>query len=322
MLKELKFLQGAAAKKDFIPELKHFVIENGIARTFNGIVAMSGPIPFDIDCKPRADTLVKAIANCKETVSLHMTPAGKLAVRSGPFKAFIECVHEETPHVYPEGDRVDLGGMGGALLNAFQLLEPFCSTDASRPWTTGILLRGQSAYATNNVTLVEYWLGVTFPKTVNIPRACIAEILRVDEPCIGLQIADKSITFYFDDGRWIKSALLSTEWPDLSPILKIPEGGEIEIPEDFYEGLSVLKPFADKHGRIFIKGGIMSTVPTHLDQEGASFEIPEFQHEGIYRLEMLQNLKDVITTIDFSKYPAPCPFFGPKLRGAIVGMRP
>ena len=105
MLTELKFVQGAVAKKDFIPSLTHFIIEDGTVRGYNGMLALCSPLPFDIACKPKADSLVKAIANCAETVQLSLTPAGRLSIKSGKFKAFIDCIPDETtPHVQPEGE--------------------------------------------------------------------------------------------------------------------------------------------------------------------------------------------------------------------------
>ena len=171
MLKELKFVMGAISRKDLVPAMKHFAIEGGRVRAYNGVLALSSPIPFNIDCYPKADTLIKAIANCDETVTMSLTPGGKLSVKSGIFKALIACVDKSEVHLEPEGERVECDG--AALLQGFKVVEPFVGDDASRPWANGILLRGQSAFATNNVTLVEYWLGVTLPETVNIPHAAI-----------------------------------------------------------------------------------------------------------------------------------------------------
>ena len=92
MLKELKFVQGAVAKKDYLPALTHFVIDKGMVRGYNGSIALCSPVPFNISCKPRADKMVQAIRNCNETIALAMTPAGKLSIKSGSFKAFVECI--------------------------------------------------------------------------------------------------------------------------------------------------------------------------------------------------------------------------------------
>lgn len=316
MLKELKFVQGAIAKKDFLPAMTHFAIEGGTVRAYNGTLALCSPLPFDIDCKPKAGPLVQAISNCTDTVTLSMTPAGKLRIQSGKFRAFVDCVEGETPHVSPEGEQVEIDGE--AMLKAMKQIIPFVGDDASRPWTNGVLLRGQSAFATNNVCLVEYWLGVQMPCTVNLPRVAVKEMLRINEAPTHAQVTKNSISFHYTDGRWVRSQLLSSEWPNLAKVLDKP-ANPIPINERIFEGLDTIKPFADKMGRVFIQG---DTLLTHLDGDaGASFEVTGLNCEGVYQIEMLKLLQGAANTADFSAYPAPCLFYGDKLRGAIIGMR-
>lgn len=316
MLSELKFVQGAVAKKELIPTLTHFRIEGGTVRSFNGTLALCSPINLDIDCTPKAEPFVKAIQNCKETVTMSMTPAGRLSIKSGSFKAFIECVEEETPHVMPDGKEFDIDG--DALMKALKTISPFIGDDASRPWSNGVLLKGESAFATNNVSVIEYWVGSTFPIVCNVPKAAIREMLRINEPPQRAQVNDHSISFHYSDGRWIRTSLLDIAWPDLGKILDVPCNATA-IDERIYEALDTIKPFVDKLERVYIHGGSIAT--TLIDGEGASFDVPDFPHEGVYQLRILNLLKGVATSIDFTSYPKPCIFYGERLRGAIIGMR-
>lgn len=316
MLAALKFVQGSVAKKDFIPALTHFCIENGRVRGYNGSIALCTPIPFDIACNPKADPLIRAIANCDDTVALNMTAAGRLSVKSGAFKALVDCVTGDTPHVEPEGEFIDMDG--AVLLDALRALEPFIGDDASRPWSNGVLFRGPSAFATNNVILVEYWTGANFPIDLNIPRAAIKEILRIGKAPIKVQITSNNITFHYDGEQWLRSQLFSTEWPDLRRVLD-GESKPTEIDDSIFKALAKLKPFCDKMGRVYIKNSVVST---HEDpSEGASYEIPAMAFNGVYNIEMLASLEGAVKLIDWSLYPSPCLFTGDRLRGAIVGMR-
>jgi DNA polymerase III sliding clamp (beta) subunit (PCNA family) len=316
MLTSLKFVQGAVAKKDFLPALTHFVIENGTVRGYNGMLALCSPIPFDIACKPKAESLVKAIANCNETVTLSLTPAGRLSVKSGKFKAFVDCVEGDTPHVMPEGEHVAIEGE--AMLRALKTVAPFIGDDASRPWSNGVLLLGQSAFATNNIVLVEYWTGATFPKPLNVPRAAIKEMLRINEAPQYAQMTDNAITFHYSGNRWIRTQLFETKWPDLTKVLN-RESNPTPIDPRLFEGLKTIRPFVDKMGRVLFKGG---RVCTHDEEtEGAGYEIDGFHHSGVYQIEMLNLLQGTATSVDWSCYPNPCMFFGDRIRGAIIGMR-
>lgn len=316
ILESLRFVQGSVAKKDFLPAMTHFVIENGTVRGYNGCIALCSPISFDIDCKPHAIELVHAVSHCDETIVMSMTDAGRLRLVAGNYKAFVKCVTEETPHVLPEGESVTLPGE--QMLHALKVIEPFIGEDASRPWSNGVLLRGQSAFATNNVCLIEVWLGAEFPRTVNVPHAAVKEILRIGEVPTHAQLAQNSITFHYSDKRWIRSQLFNTEWPDLHRILE-GESNPQPIDERLFLGLEKIRKRADAMNRVFIKGGVLSTVED--DGEGAQYTVPGLQCEGAYAIPMLELLKGVATRIDFTTYPKPCLFYGQSLRGAIIGMK-
>jgi DNA polymerase III sliding clamp (beta) subunit (PCNA family) len=316
MLAELKFVAGAVAKKEFVPALTHFCIENGTVRGYNGTLALCSPIPFDISCKPKAIPMVQAIRNCTETVTLSMTKAGRLSIKSGSFKTFIDCVETESNHVVPEGQMIDINGE--ALLTGLRAVAEFIGEDASRPWANGVLIKGQSIFATNNVVLVEYWTGVDFPLTINLPRMAVREILRIGEPPISAQADESSFSLHYENKKWIRSNLLTTDWPDLSKVLSQPSS-PLDIPGALFEGLETIKPFVDKMGRVTFVDGYLRT--SLVDGEGADYSVEGLHSEGSYNIEMLLLLKDAAKTIDFSLHPKPALFFGERLRGAIIGMR-
>lgn len=317
MLNELKFVMGAVSNKDFIPALTHFKIENSTVRSFNGTLALCCPIALDINCAPQAVPLIKAIQNCKEAVNLTLTASGKLSVKSGPFKALVNCVDFETPHALPEGEFFELDGE--SLLKGFKTLYPFIGDDASRPWSNGILLSGSFAFATNNVIAVQYWAASKFPLMCNLPRQAVKEIIRIGEAPISAQANENNITFHYSGNRWLRSQLLETKWPDIDKMLNV-ETNQVKLDQSIFEALANLKPFMDDFGRAFFKAGIIST---HADfSEGASFEVDSVDFEAIYNLEMFAKLATIAKTMDLTTYPGPAIFAGDNLRGAIMGMRP
>lgn len=318
MLDSLKFVKGAVARKDYVPALTFFRIKKGRVQGFNGSICLSSPIKLDIECNPKAITFIKAIETCKDTVELHLTPAQRLAVRSGPYTAYIECLPDdgEYSEIEPDGEEVEIDGE--KLLRCFQTLEPFISRDASRPWSRGILLRGGSAYATNNVILVEKWIGSGLPDA-NIPQEAVSEITRIGIPPSKLQGNASAVTFHFPDGRWLRSQLLTNEWPDVGRILNQPERRD-PIPTGFFQAITDLIPFEEPpYGCAFFFRDKIST--TRTEGSGASITIPgipEFK-EGGYNLRQLALLEPIVTHIHLS-FPEPTLFYGDELRGAISGM--
>lgn len=325
MLDALRFVASAVAKKDFVPELTHFKIKDGRVTGFNGVVGLSAPIGMDINTHPNATELLAAVRACNDTIALNMTPSGKLHVKSGKFKAFVNCLDKEEGYfVEPEGEDVELDP---SFLDGLKALSPMMGFDASRPWAMGVLLDGQSMLVTNNVMLGEYWVGTTFPRRVVLPAVAIEELLRIDEEPVRIQMTENSITFWFEEDRWLRSALVEAHlWPldQVKQLLdKVANAQQFwRIETELGEAAKTLKPFLEERTALFIDATGVSTSST----EGVGARI-DFEQEipidamQAYHQQTILLLCSVAVEIDWSTYPAPCPFRGPRLRGAIIGQR-
>lgn len=324
MLKELKFVQGAVGKKDFLPALTFYQIKDGIIRSYNGVITLSTPIAIDIDCIPKAVPFYKAISMCQtftedQVIAFSMTAANRLSIKSGKFKAFIDCVEEPAPITEPEGDMIEVDGE--LLLNALQKVFPFIGDDASRPWSTGVLFAENSIYATTNVMIIQYWLGVTLPIPSAVPREAIKEILRIGLAPTHLQFDSKTMTVHYGEDKWLKTTLIDLPWPDVEPILNVEAQTNYQLKDNdqFFAALDFLKPFLDGFGRVYFNNGVLST--SEVETLGAHYEVENFAFDGVYRYEHLKILQDVAHTIDFSQYPSRCPFYGDQCRGVLIGYR-
>lgn len=314
MIEALKFVQGAVARKDYVQALTHFSIAGGFIRGFNGMIALCSPIDLDLEITPKATQLVKAIQACRGTVQLNMTPAGKLAVKSGSYRAFVECTEEPYPAVEPDGVMYPLPI---PILPILKKLTPFVADDDSRRWARGILFRGQSAFATNNVVIVEYWIGEALPVEVCIPKPAIQELLRIGNEPSSMQVGDKSITFHYPDGRWLRTQMYSADWPDVQIVLD-RVSNQKPFPDGFFQALKDVEPFVNDHNHLHLLGTAISTVP--VLGSGASVEM-SICDIGVYNIEQLALLEGIADTIDFEMYPAPCLFYGDRVRGALAGMK-
>lgn len=322
MLDALRFVASAVAKKDFVPELTHFKINAGRVTGFNGQIGLSSPIDVDLDIRPQAVPLIAAIRACEGAISLNMTPAGRLAVRSEKFKAFILCLQDEaSTFVEPEGETVELGPNFMAGIKA---VAPVMGVDASRQWAMGIKLSKQSMVATNNVMLVEYWHGDSIPVDVVIPAAAVNELLRIDEAPQRVQVTDNSISFWFEGERWLRSQLLlGGSWPmdRLSEIMDGDEGKQLAIPAELGEQVEKLKPFLNELQTLYLTCEGVAT--SHEEGVGSSVavELPGIEDMQAYSYRQMLLLSEVAQTIDWTNYPRPCMFRADKMRGAIIGQR-
>ena len=316
MLDALKFVQGSVAKKELVEGLTSFLIRDGQVQGFNGVIALGSPIELDIDCKPEAGPMIKAISNCDETVQLTMMANGKLNIKSGPFRVAIRCIDKETPHVFPEGDLYEIDG--ARFVHGVKSVAPFVGSDASRPWACGILINNGSLFATNNVTIAEYWFGNQFPIDCIIPSVAIKEILRIKANPTHIQVSKNNVTFHYPEGRWLRTQLIDAEWPDIRRILNVQCNAH-PVDPGLFEGLHKIKPFAEDRPRVYIENGLART--HYDDAEGASFVLQDRSITGVYNIDILLLLENVVKTADFSLYPRPCAFFGENLRGVLIGER-
>src|SRR5690606_32660105 len=124
--------------------------------------------------------------------------------------------------------------MPEGILAVMRTLAPVMGIDASRPWSMGILFRGQGAYVTNSIVIVEHWLPVHFSRAINIPAMAVKEMLRIGIEPAAMQLEERAVTFHYPNGAWLRTALLSAEWPDLSRVLDHPCEAK-PFPVNFFE---------------------------------------------------------------------------------------
>lgn len=312
LLQALKFVAGAVAKSDYLPALQHVAIGGGFVVSFNGTVALCAPVTLDLAACPRADIFAKAIAACTEPAQLHLTEQG-LTVQSGALRVTVPCTHDTFPRVFPEGFAFPLGG---PLLPAFKALLPFVSTDTTKQWSNGILLRGSAAYATNNAILVEYWLGGThFQVELNIPLAAVRALVHTNEEPARLQLTEKSATFHFADGRWMRTQLHPTTWPQSLTSL-LSHTAATPLPEGFFAALAQLAGFAEDGDAHLSAEGIGTSTDSKL---GAHVALAGLTPGPRFSVQQLSKLAELATAIDFADYPQPCRFIGGNARGVILG---
>lgn len=317
ILEALKFVKGAVAKKDYEAALTHFQIKGGKVIGYNGAISLCSPIPIDLDVVPRAVPFVKAINACQDSVSLSVTATGRLSIRSGPFKSFVECMPlEEFPVIEPSGTYTPLTGID--FLSALKSVEEFIGKDASRPWARGVLFRGQSLYATNNIILIQYWMPVLFPVEINLPQEAVRELLRIGVAPNGMWLNNNTVTFDYGENCWLQSRLFPSDWPDVSRILD-RESTQVPMTDEFFKVLERLSPFVDKVEAIYLRPGVLTTA---LDEAVSTSEEMHIADDGCYNIFQVRALEGIAQTIDWTQYPAPCVFYGEGLRGALSGMRP
>jgi DNA polymerase III sliding clamp (beta) subunit (PCNA family) len=317
MIDNLKFVKGVVKKKKLTPILSHFRIAEQRITGSNGDLTLSAPFDSDIEAQPSAAKFVAAINACKGEVDVSLTPAGRLKLSSNSFKAFVDCSTGEFPNYFPEGE---VRPVEPGFLDVLQVLKPFIGKDATRPWCNGVLVEGNKLTVTNNIVCVQYKAELDYTTSrMNIPATLIAELLRINEQPLTYQYTERSITFHYEGERWVRSALLSVEWPDIDRLIaKAPCDDMQPLTEDMFADAGELLPFADESRRLFMSPRFLGT---HADpEEGARILKDRDIAPSILNIDEFIKLENIVHEIDLTPWPRASFFTGKNLCGVIIGM--
>jgi hypothetical protein len=317
MIDALQFVRGVVSKEiKSNPALNHFRIEGGRITGANETFAISAPIATDITATPKGPDFARAVEKCKGTINLFMD-SGKLVVKSGRITVRIDCTDTPFPTVQPEGMSFWLAP---DFVEYVKLLLPFINKDNAKPAFRGLLLENRSLTGSDNITLIQAYMGEEYvpPLGCVIPEPTLRELVRIKEKPKYATVSNRSITFCYDDGKWLCSRLMPNDWPDLNKFFTTAQEMQ-PITDDFWEGIDTLKDFTDDKDSILFEEGAMRTAPVGT-KAGASIEGDYPAKRGAVSAKFIVRLKGLATQLSFSSYPAPMQFTGERIRGVIAGM--
>jgi DNA polymerase III sliding clamp (beta) subunit (PCNA family) len=317
MLEILKFVKAAVGDDE--PLYRHFFqIRGGRITATNGRMAIQAPIPLDLDCCPHAGQFIKAIAACDDMISLSYE-AGRLLVRSGRLKIPVALCDPATfPDIRPEGQ---IHPIPAPLLPIFRRLLPFVSTDDARPWYKAIKFVNQSAYATNNISVVEHYIPVNFPVIATIPADAIRELVRMNLEPHSIQAEPHKVTFHLPGGAWVACMVTAERWADFERFFSEDDFKgpwmEGETLQALLADVGQISKFTDDYKRVRFRPGKLETV--HADAPGTVLECPQSPGSGCFNTIQLAALEGV-EKVGWAAYPRPVPFRGPGFRGIMAGL--
>jgi len=311
MLEAVRFI-SIAQRNEGTAYQTHCALYDGFLISFDGIISAGCKVESTLQCCPHTLKLLAALAHCGEEVNITLD-AFKLAVKSGRFRALVPCV-EFSDLIYTTPDE-PVAPLNDSLLRAFNLVAPLATEGAQTVYQAAILLNGGSVIGSNGAVLFEVWHGIDMPPGIVLPKAAIAAVLKAGKPLSKFGFSDRSFTFHFEDGSWIKSQLYDEEYPDVSEIIDKPVN-PWPIPDHFYEAVEAVAGFSENDSVYFRDRAFWS----HADASAAtSFEIEGLPTGPIFAGKYLKMLQGVAERIDFQTYPSMAYFFGENVRGVVMG---
>ena len=318
MIEAIKTVKNALQKNGDLPELIHFYIKDGHILAYNGVTAISAPIDVKFNAAPAGQLFFKAIAKCNNDDFTMKKVSDHILITSGKLKVKVPCIPDSDLATLPT---LDTGGVvldlpnGYPLLDILETMTQFVSDDKSKPFANGIMFKGYSCFATDNIVLAEYYSGVFFPKTMNLPAEAIREILRIGKSPVEIIATESTVRFVFDDGSWVMSKLIVHPFPEMENLLnKFDYSNNSELDQCVFDDVLKISDFTDDLN-------VITFEDNEIKSRDAIIETKQKGMTGRYSAKRFLQLKGVARYMNFNNYPNPATFTnGKNVRGVIVGM--
>lgn len=301
-----------------VDRFRHILFDEGVVRAFNGIVYFESP--SDLEKEENF-----AVNEDRFATALSVTEGEGLSVRS--LKEFLVFKREKLTvrvrkvasdsvfHARMVRPSKEARKPAGNLLTALQAVAPFVSSDASRPWSVSVLLRGGYAWSTNNLSIVRSKLDENL--NARIPGAAIPILCNL--PSIDWISVDEKQMIFFGCGRSILACpSTSGDWPDVAKFFEtFPKKALPELDDDLLAATKTVEKFADR---------FVSLNNTSVEGKSATieseYEIEVKKGKGTYSARLLGLVLAHATHCDFSPYPKPIYFSGENIEGVAKGIEP
>ncbi len=292
----------------------HILLGANWACAYNGTIACGHPITEDIYACPHSKLIIEALSKCGEHISFTQLDASKLSIKSGKFKAIVPCID---PHLLivaaPDPPIADIDDRFKEGLSIVGILP---NENAQFVYLASILMNGYSLVSTNGKVVIEYWHGIDLPPDISLPRSLIEPLTSTSKKLVKFGFSQSSVTFYFEDGSWIRSQLYAEKWPDMTLILDRPSNAW-PVSGDFWRGLEAIAGFTDS-GFVYFDAGVLRSHDNAA--QGASYEVAGLPKGLAFPAKQLAMIRPYAERIDFLAKDG-LRFFGQNVRGAVAGVR-
>lgn len=294
----------------------HAMIKNGIATSFNTIIACGTTLEEDLECCPQLAMLSEAIDTCgQEHYSITQVTPEKLLVKSDDFQAYIPCL----PAIAMQWAAPDppQGMVDQRFLTAAKSVAVLAVTKGETVIECSIQLNSNSVIATNRSVIMEAWHGIDFPNGLLIPKGAVNIISKSKKELSSFGFSKETITFFFTDGSWMRSQLFQDRWPPVHQHLNQPNVCR-EVPPQLFSAAKKVAPFS-VNGMVYIKDGLISSHPFDRKEEGSSLKLPigSDHAERSYNINNLSLISKFVTEWDEISKEDGTIFLGDSLRGVI-----
>lgn len=237
----VKKLKDIVSSKDIVPILQHFVHREGVLYASNGVLTAAAPCDTPAGLgrfAVRAAEFQQFLDRSSGELQITLVD-GIVQVRAGKLKAkFQSYVLDDAFDQENHDVSVESYELPEDFTKRLAYVRPFVSDNMVKPFATCILFKEDQLFATSNVVIANGTSGVKVEKDFLLPYKVADYVCKHAEGLSTLDIyANRSCRFSWDDGGWLYSAGMNTEFPDVAPVIKGIGDPSWEITTDWRRAL-------------------------------------------------------------------------------------
>lgn len=305
ILDALRFIKVAQNENGKASYQKHcrFVrsaSEQSFVVGFDGILAAGYPVIEEMAACPHTFRLINALERVRGAYSLTLLDNQRLSIMSGAYRAVVPCVaHNEFEYIMPDAN---LYKLDNAWKQAAVRAGLYCTEGATTVMASSVVTFGASMVGTNGMAIVESYHGHQMPPDLIIPMAFVHAVSKTALDLVGFGYSQQSLTFYFENGAWIRTQLYQEQFPNFQRYLsELDMRGCTDLPAGFFDAVAAVVPFSPVSHVVIDRDQVRS----HTDNtEGAQHQCDGLPYEMLrFNGDYLLKLKGFATKADFTTYP-------------------
>lgn len=316
MLEALKFIEPASKEIGQINQT-HCMLAGGWAAAFDGVVMMAHKIDNDMVAFPHTKRLIGALSKCDEQVQITQLDSGRLGIKSGKFSAFVPCIDGGLMAITPpDAPQYDLND---GVLASLGIVGVVAKENAPRMVQASVLLRANSAVATDGHMILESWHGTQLP-TVVLPKVFVQLLLKIGKKATKLGVGPNTCTIHFEDGSLIRTQLYTDPYPDVDRLMATPNNA-FPIPAELWTALDKLDSQRNETKDVYFNATAAKLQTDPDPNVGASYDFEHPLPDGVrLNIELLRRFAPHAKAADWkpAARPTMAMLFGDNFRGAIM----
>lgn len=311
LIEALKFT--AIATKDGEGKFAFVQIRDNWLTAANDTFTLGIRVDIALDLCPQAETFLSALQQCGQSFQLTQVELNAVSIRSGNYRALVPALTAvDVAEVNPDDCIAVINDkLRDAMIACVKVL-----ARGERVFDQGVLLQDMTMVATSGRVLIEYWHGINLPPGLIIPKKTVDTIIKINKPLAGFGFSGSSVTFWFEDGSYLKTNLVTGTYPDYGRLFADIKAPFQPLWADFYAALGAINSFIKEDTFFWNQDNISSH---HTPEMGATYRVPGVPHGHAWNPVLWKQIEQQITHVAIGFAQDPVGWFGPCARGLIVG---